>query len=509
MEASPSEPSPSSPVFDASAPEPSKKKKSRGARLSKAEREARREAREAAAVEDTAGASGTFEVRRKRLQLLVSRSEWDEAASLGGESLPLARDLVRALVKLNRHKLLTHCAARAARTLPVEALAELVQEALDEGRLAAAVALARGLGVLERFDFAEHALIAYETGATQEAADALGSEPQLQLRTLHAMLATSRCLQLSTLPALRQLPATPWLLLGDEVPHEPVPPGERGCEPAVPGTPAVEADPTSLVQLIRLDGRASVWCFSEDVAAVLEGLPPALPGGVHLRLRTVAADGTLATGGRVWHSAPALCRWLLAERGSIRGTAVCELGSGTGAVGLYAAGLGASMVVLTDGASELLPLIEHNVRRNAQLVAEAACQAALVRWGSAEDLAALETPRLSRGDPSPLRFDWILGSDTIYDPASHAPLCATLRMLFDRHAGTPPPPRVIFATMPRSRTPSPTDRSRYVDAAMARFEEVAAAHGLRVTAMKTSQSVWTDMEWLDAAPFVFEVARAV
>ena len=371
------------------------------------------------------------------------------------------------------------------------------------------VALARGLGVLERLDFAEHAPIAYETGATQEAADALGSEPQLQLRTLHAMLATSRCLQLSTLPALRQLPATPWLLLGDEVPHEPVPPGERGCEPAVPGTPAVEADPTSLLQLIRLDGRASVWCFSEDVAAVLEGLPPALPGGVHLRLRTVAADGTLATGGRVWHSAPALCRWLLAERGSIRGTAVCELGSGTGAVGLYAAGLGASMVVLTDGASELLSLIEHNVRRNAQLVAKAACQAALVRWGSAEDLAALETPRLSRGDPSPLRFDWILGSDTIYDPASHAPLCATLRMLFDRHAGTPPPPRVIFATMPRSRTPSPTDRSRYVDAAMARFEEVAAAHGLRVTAMKTSQSVWTDMEWLDAAPFVFEVARAV
>ena len=205
---SPSETSPSSPVFDASAPAPPKKKKSRGARLSKAEREARREAREAAAVEDTAGGSDTFEVRRTRLQLLVSRSEWDEAASLGCESLPLARDLVRALVKLNRHKLLTHCAARAARTLPVEALAELVQEALDEGRLAAAVALARGLGVLERFDFAEHALIAYETGATQEAADALGSEPQLQLRTLHAMLATSRCLQFAVqyLPALRQLP---------------------------------------------------------------------------------------------------------------------------------------------------------------------------------------------------------------------------------------------------------------------------------------------------------------
>ena len=52
-----------------------------------------------------------------------------------------------------------------------------------------------------------------QRGATQEAADALGSEPQLQLRTLHAglhaMLAASRCLQFAVqyLLALHQLPA--------------------------------------------------------------------------------------------------------------------------------------------------------------------------------------------------------------------------------------------------------------------------------------------------------------
>jgi predicted nicotinamide N-methyase len=79
------------------------------------------------------------------------------------------------------------------------------------------------------------------------------------------------------------------------------------------------------------------------------------------------------TGGQVWPAARALVRHLQSRAPSGR---CLELGSGTGAVGLYAAGLGASMVVLTDGASELLPLIEHNVRRNAQLVAEAACQAA-------------------------------------------------------------------------------------------------------------------------------------
>ena len=45
---------------------------------------------------------------------------------------------------------------------------------------------------------------------------------------------------------------------------------------------------------------------------------------------------------RVWASAPVLCEWLSGELKP--GDTVLELGSGTGAVGLYAAALGASRV---------------------------------------------------------------------------------------------------------------------------------------------------------------------
>lgn len=76
---------------------------------------------------------------------------------------------------------------------------------------------------------------------------------------------------------------------------------------------------------------------------------PALPNGCHVRLEQSSWDDA-GTGGVVWPAARALCRWQadLAEE-ELVGARVLELGAGTGACGLFAAGLGASSVCLTDG----------------------------------------------------------------------------------------------------------------------------------------------------------------
>ena len=114
MEVDSSSASESSP---ARAPPPSSaRRKRRGVKLTKAEREARQQQRRAAAegligvaTEDESGAD--FEMRRTRLLAHVHQAEWDAAAALGGESIQLAEVLLRALLPLGRHKLVSHLAA--------------------------------------------------------------------------------------------------------------------------------------------------------------------------------------------------------------------------------------------------------------------------------------------------------------------------------------------------------------------------------------------------------------
>ena len=89
---------------------------------------------------------------------------------------------------------------------------------------------------------------------------------------------------------------------------------------------------------------------------------PPLPGGRRLRLLCAPDTSTAGLGGRLWDASSELCAWQLSVANQIRGKRLLELGSGaTGACGIFAAGLGASRVVLTDGGNEaLMRLLEWN-----------------------------------------------------------------------------------------------------------------------------------------------------
>ena len=141
-----------------------------------------------------------------------------------------------------------------------------------------------------------------------------------------------------------------------------------------------------------------------------------------------AASSDAGTGGAVWPAASVTCRWLARHADPLQGTSVLELGCGTGACGLFAAGLGAKRVLLTDNSESVL----QNARRN---IADCAMQT-----GS----CYVEAQRLSFGDSTlPAgRFDWVLASDCVYGTEWKA-LAQTLRALLLRQADSPP--RVILA----------------------------------------------------------------
>ena len=154
-------------------------------------------------------------------------------------------------------------------------------------------------------------------------------------------------------------------------------------------------------------------------------LPP-LPDGRRLTIGL----GSLAdcdTGGRVWAGASVLCGWLEANAAQVRGRSVCELGCGTGAVGLYAAALGADRIVLTDGGSEaLLALATSNAGVNTPLWADHGTNILVERheWGTSLADDALFTGH-----------DWILASDVTYATHAHEALCTSLAVLLLKSPG--------------------------------------------------------------------------
>nr|XP_055217431.1 protein N-lysine methyltransferase METTL21D isoform X1 [Gorilla gorilla gorilla] len=136
--------------------------------------------------------------------------------------------------------------------------------------------------------------------------------------------------------------------------------------------------------------------------------------GTVLRLQQYSSGGV---GCVVWDAAIVLSKYLETPEFSGDGAhalsrrSVLELGSGTGAVGLMAATLGADVVV-TD-LEELQDLLKMNINMNKHLVT-GSVQAKVLKWGEATE-----------GFPSPP--DYILMADCIYYEESLEPLLKTLK----------------------------------------------------------------------------------
>lgn len=196
-------------------------------------------------------------------------------------------------------------------------------------------------------------------------------------------------------------------------------------------------------------------------------LLPMLPNGKYVDVMELGSFSLQETGGVLWaHSASALCNWLLHGPGSmsLAGAKVLELGAGTGAVGIFAAAMGASSVTLTDGGSAaLLELAARNVEANrwpkgpVPVTAEVRVEA--LRWGSVADAKAF------RG------ADWVLASDVIALRAQVCVLCDTIVELLE----VPERPRIVIAH----------ERRTDYDEQFEFFEAEARRRGLDVEVLST------------------------
>ncbi|XRB08179.1 lysine methyltransferase [Pycnococcus provasolii] len=150
-----------------------------------------------------------------------------------------------------------------------------------------------------------------------------------------------------------------------------------------------------------------------------------------LTLEAPGWSGGYGTGGRVWLSSDVLIEFLRENDDVVRDASVVELGSGTGAVGIAAAALGARSVILSDGGSDsLVRLAKDNASRNVASGAidgaKTTIDVAAYRWNDAappaEMLAAAP-------------FDVILGSDCTYSVSSHGALCDAVKALLALSGG--------------------------------------------------------------------------
>ena len=172
----------------------------------------------------------------------------------------------------------------------------------------------------------------------------------------------------------------------------------------------------------------------EDGTSSVPATLPPLPGtSTRLRMQQTSWDDA-GTGGSVWPAASVLCRWMAKQTG-MRGATVLEIGCGTGAVGLFAAALGASRVVLTDVSDGALENAQRNISVNRSLFGDTDVSTRKLAFG---DVSEKDKGHLM----ACIKWKWIFASDCVYG-SENAKLFQTIRgLLSTQHQ---PPPRVILS----------------------------------------------------------------
>jgi len=122
------------------------------------------------------------------------------------------------------------------------------------------------------------------------------------------------------------------------------------------------------------------------------------------------------TGVVIWDAALVLAKYLELLKDGLSGKIVVELGSGTGAVGLAAAALGARVII--SDLQENLHLLQHNIDKNKDL--NLVVEAAVLKWGDSNAIKAVRDTQ---------DLDYILVADCVYYDESLEDLTKTIEGL--------------------------------------------------------------------------------
>lgn len=138
-------------------------------------------------------------------------------------------------------------------------------------------------------------------------------------------------------------------------------------------------------------------------------------------------DLGLETGGSIWHAGYNLAQYLIQHPELVRGKRVLEIGCGCGLVGIVAAALGSTSVLLTDLEMQI-PIIRRNIYLNQSLFDASRCEVSAASFSFGSTAGTLNNYGLSE-------VDLVLGADIGYDIELHFPIVQSLQSLLE-NSGT-------------------------------------------------------------------------